>query len=468
MYPTTKTQLESMVSIMTSLNYTTNIIDSTVKSCLNCHDPHLIFDDEPYKDTLRGTKYLLFPATIYFLPQELADFRCHNCGFTSFYRNGFTPMHLIKVPSVNSTYQTAIAARSARIRCRNCNSTCSASSELTDHGCQISKLFKAKIAVRLRMDISAKTIAFEEGVSASTVNRTLDSTRCEFRNNFNFLPLHLCFDEFRGTHNTYHFICLDADNHAIQTILPNRLKQTIFNYFMRFPAPVRSLVRTVSCDLNSYYVALIKKLFPNAKIIIDRFHIVQMLNRAVNSMRTDLMNRFDNNSKNYKLFKRNWKLFLKRYDDLNCTYQFYERSQREWVTAEQLVNQGLQLADQDFRKAYWDYQRLLEVIDDPTPSKIKIFKQCLTEVNQKYSGSRSEASKADKALLTLYDNLIPVITALEPQYCHYTNGPLEGINRKIKQIQRTAYGYRNFEHLKARIYLQTYLGKDTRSSVKTA
>ena len=103
---------------------------------------------------------------------------------------------------------------------------------------------------------------------------------------------------------------------AIQTILPNRLKQTIFNYFMRFPAPVRSLVRTVSCDLNSYYVDLIKKLFPNAKIIIDRFHIVQMLNRAVNSTRTDLMNRFDNNSKNYKLFKRNWKLFLKRYDDL--------------------------------------------------------------------------------------------------------------------------------------------------------
>ena len=127
---------------MTSLNYTTNIIDSTVKSCLNYHDPHLIFDDEPYKDTLRGTKYLLFPATVYFLPQELADFRCHNCGFTSFYRNGFTPMHLIKVPSVNSTYQTAIAARSARIRCRNCNSTCSASSELTDHGCQISKLLK--------------------------------------------------------------------------------------------------------------------------------------------------------------------------------------------------------------------------------------------------------------------------------------------------------------------------------------
>lgn len=58
--------------------------------------------------------------------------------------------------------------------------------------------------------------------------------------------------------------------------------------------------------------------------------------------------------------------------------------------------------------------------------------------------------------------------ALSPEYRHYTNGPLEGINRKIKQIQRTAYGYRNFKHLKARVYLQTCLGKNTKSSMKTA
>ena len=71
---------------------------------------------------------------------------------------------------------------------------------------------------------------------------------------------------------------------------------------MRFPASVRGLVRTVCCDLNSYYVDLVKELFPNAKIIIDRFHLVQMLNRAVNSMRTDMMNQFEHNSKDYKLF----------------------------------------------------------------------------------------------------------------------------------------------------------------------
>ena len=95
---------------------------------------------------------------------------------------------------------------------------------------------------------------------------------------------------------------------------------------MRFPASVRGLVRMVCCDLNSYYVDLVKELFPNANIIIDRFHLVQMLNRAVNSMRTDLMNQFEHNSKDYKLFKRYWKPFLKRYDALNCTHQFYDRT----------------------------------------------------------------------------------------------------------------------------------------------
>lgn len=35
-----------------------------------------------------------------------------------------------------------------------------------------------------------------------------------------------------------------------------------------------------------------------------------------------------------------------------------------------------------------------------------------------------------------------------------SNGCLEGINRKIKQIERTAYGYGNFDHLIARIKLE--------------
>ncbi|EHJ07926.1 transposase, partial [Staphylococcus simiae CCM 7213 = CCUG 51256] len=51
----------------------------------------------------------------------------------------------------------------------------------------------------------------------------------------------------------------------------------------------RQQVETVTIDMHEPYMTLIKKLFPNAKIIIDRFHIVQLLNRALNSIRVAVM-----------------------------------------------------------------------------------------------------------------------------------------------------------------------------------
>ena len=39
------------------------------------------------------------------------------------------------------------------------------------------------------------------------------------------------------------------------------------------------------------------------------------------------------------------------------------------------------------------------------------------------------------------------------KYQNYTNGPVEGTNNKIKVIQRTAYGFRNFFNFWARILL---------------
>ncbi|HLQ74400.1 MAG TPA: transposase, partial [Bacillota bacterium] len=35
----------------------------------------------------------------------------------------------------------------------------------------------------------------------------------------------------------------------------------------------------------------------------------------------------------------------------------------------------------------------------------------------------------------------------------YNNGRIEGINNKIKVLNRVAYGYRNFNHFKSRIML---------------
>ncbi|MFI6203034.1 transposase [Staphylococcus warneri] len=39
------------------------------------------------------------------------------------------------------------------------------------------------------------------------------------------------------------------------------------------------------------------------------------------------------------------------------------------------------------------------------------------------------------------------------RYPHLTNGPIEGINNKIKLIKRVSYGYRNFYNFRNRILI---------------
>ncbi|MBI5976104.1 transposase, partial [Staphylococcus canis] len=57
----------------------------------------------------------------------------------------------------------------------------------------------------------------------------------------------------------------------------------------------------------------------NAKIIIDRFHIIQSLNRALNMARVSVMHTFKNIDRPlYNKFKRFWKLYLKPIEDLEA------------------------------------------------------------------------------------------------------------------------------------------------------
>ncbi|MBT8949886.1 transposase, partial [Lactobacillus delbrueckii subsp. bulgaricus] len=113
-----------------------------------------------------------------------------------------------------------------------------------------------------------------------TVQRYLDHCSAQFTPSFDSLPEHLAFDEFRGVGRKLHFICQDGEKHTIVAILENRFKNTIIKYFLQFPEIVRKTVRTVSMDLNCYYGDIVRHIFQNAELVIDRFHMVQMVNRS--------------------------------------------------------------------------------------------------------------------------------------------------------------------------------------------
>ncbi|AWM75497.1 hypothetical protein DKL58_05695 [Lactobacillus kullabergensis] len=55
-----------------------------------------------------------------------------------------------------------------------------------------------------------------------------------------------------------------------------------------------------------------------------------------------------------------------------------------------------------------------------------------------------------QTLLTFKHNLRAVINGIT---LNYSNGCLEGFNRKVKQIECTAFGYANFSNLLSKIRL---------------
>ncbi|EKE49706.1 transposase, partial [Bifidobacterium bifidum LMG 13195] len=92
----------------------------------------------------------------------------------------------------------------------------------------------------------------------------------------------------------------------------------ITKYFEGFPLSVRQQVQTVSLDLNAGYINLVPRLFPNAKIVVDRFHIVQMVSTALNMVRIQVMKGLSKRSKEYRFMKREWKIFLKDFNELEA------------------------------------------------------------------------------------------------------------------------------------------------------
>ena len=74
-------------------------------------------------------------------------------------------------------------------------------------------------------------------------------------------------------------------------------------------------------DIYSPYISLVKSIFPKAEIVLDKFHIVNLVNRAFNQTRISIMNSLKDESLKRKL-KLFWKLLQKYYPDL-CQEPYY-------------------------------------------------------------------------------------------------------------------------------------------------
>ena len=110
-------------------------------------------------------------------------------------------------------------------------------------------------------------------------------------------------------------------------------------------------------DMFSPYYDIARKPFPNAKIVLDRFHIVQHLSRAMNCLRIQIMNQFDRKSHEYKALKRYWKLIQQ--DSRKLSHKrFYRPTFRLHLTNKEILEKIL-YCSQELQEHYKLYQLLL-------------------------------------------------------------------------------------------------------------
>ncbi|GFP07734.1 hypothetical protein LHEJCM1005_20260 [Lactobacillus helveticus] len=279
---------------MSSLNH-------CIKFELDIKDENIVFKDYFYK-SIKLQKHKIYEA-------ELIQPACPYCGSLALLHNG----HLItniRYLTANASHPVTIRLAKQRVRCRDCSRWSMAQSELASKYCSISNASKLKILSALTEDRSMTSIVSENNVSVNTVQRVLGSCSHRFLDSHEYLPAHLAFDEFKGVDRQLHFICLDGDSHQVVQILRTRYKKNLLKYFGRFSPQARANVKTVTMDLNFYYQDIVRACFPNAQIVIDRFHMIQMLTRSFNSLRVKVMRTFDKRSRQYQLLKSPWKLYL--------------------------------------------------------------------------------------------------------------------------------------------------------------
>ena len=198
---------------------------------------------------------------------------------------------------------------------------------------------------------SEKDVANSLFISPSTVHRYLKEVSSSVKTTPNSeLPKHLSFDEFKSTKDVdgaMSFIYCDSITHDIIDILPDRRQFKLKEYFLRFSRKQRKNVKSISIDMYVPYISLIESLFPEAKIIIDRFHIVQAITREINRTRIKVMNEFRRKDRpNYNKLKRYWKLLLKTPHDLNRMHYHQFRLFTTWQSQYSLVQYLLSLDDQ--------------------------------------------------------------------------------------------------------------------------
>jgi len=217
----------------------------------------------------------------------------------------------------------------------------------------------------------------------------------------------------------------DLKHHKVYDLALGRSEASLDSYFRHLKG--KDKVRVVCIDLSSSYRSLVRKHFPNARIVADRFHVVRLINQYFLAAWKELDERGSKNRGLRSLIRRHpqnlkpdqkvrLQAYLDEHPEIAAIYEFKQKLMKLLLLKTQKARACKRLIPQ-----LLDYIHQLKTCGLPTL-------QQLGRTLGSWAGEIAAMWRFSK-----------------------NNGITEGFHNKMEMIARRAFGFRNFENYRLQV-----------------
>jgi transposase len=231
----------------------------------------------------------------------------------------------------------------------------------------------------------------------------------------------------------FHTAICNLTDRTVMAVVEGQGKQKVEEYLDKLKQP--DAVKAVAMDMHDPFRQAVQMCLPQAKVVVDKFHLIRHVNDALDKIRSRLQGGRWKEVKSRELFRSRYTL-LKSAENL---------TDRERLNLEELFSMYPELKDawrlkEGFRRWYRTATRAEAEVN------LGVFEETIID------GTFPE-----------FKHLLPTLKKWRQEILNYfdyriTNGFVEGKNNRIKTIKRMAYGYRNLDNFRLRILATNFKG----------
>lgn len=258
----------------------------------------------------------------------------------------------------------------------------------------------------------------------------------------------ICIDEFSNTRKSedkYACLLVGFSSHKIIDIIKNRTLPYLRQYFAKQPLSLRDKVKFIITDMYDGYITIAHEFFRNAKIAIDPFHYMKYFTDAIQNIRRKLCN-----SEQYLIDKswigKHWRYLTTNPDNLPNSLMVLPSG--ETISYKDRIIRFVK-QDPELNYAFWLLQNFF------VESKKLTYNNAISYIEMIINNMINSISDELKQCGYTWLNYHEYITNSFIKFngVRLSNGPIEGINSRVKTLKKIYCGYRDKQRFYNRIIL---------------